>query len=172
MSDMDCETCPSTSPLQVVIPETKEMSLTITEKAKNTLLGVMGDDSESALLVDVLSGGCSGYKYDLQIIEPLEDTEHFGLLIDGIQVWVNMPTDPGMVGSPKEFKLPYNDEAAPEFTSRSSVEIPENKDNSSSTNKKQAKQVLDLGKEKIKVYDETMGSVNEDSLKKLRNQVK
>ena len=88
MSDMDCEACPSTSPLQVVIPETKEMSLTITEKAKNTLLGVMGDDSESALLVDVLSGGCSGYKYDLQIIEPLEDTEHFGLLIDGIQVYV------------------------------------------------------------------------------------
>ena len=64
------------------------MSLTITEKAKNTLLGVMGDDSESALLVDVLSGGCSGYKYDLQIIEPLEDSEHFGLLIDGIQVYV------------------------------------------------------------------------------------
>jgi len=88
MSDMDCETCPSTSPLQVVIPEMKEMSLTITEKAKNTLLGVMGDDSESALLVDVLSGGCSGYKYDLQIIEPLEGTEHFGLLIDGIQVFV------------------------------------------------------------------------------------
>ncbi|MAO69970.1 MAG: hypothetical protein CL983_02680 [Euryarchaeota archaeon] len=88
MSDMDCEACPSTSPLQVVIPETKEMTLTITEKAKNTLLGVMGDDSESALLVDVLSGGCSGYKYDLQIIEPLEDSEHFGLLIDGIQVYV------------------------------------------------------------------------------------
>ena len=69
MSDMDCEACPSTSPLQVVIPETKEMSLTITEKAKNTLLGVMGDDSESALLVDVLSGGCSGYMYDLQIVD-------------------------------------------------------------------------------------------------------
>ena len=88
MSDIDCEACPSTSPLQVVIPETKEMTLTITEKAKKTLLGVMGEDSESALLVDVLSGGCSGYKYDLQIIEPLEGSEHFGLLIDGIQVYV------------------------------------------------------------------------------------
>ncbi len=85
---MDCEACPSTSPLQVVIPESKEMTLTITEKAKNILFGVMGDDSESALLVDVLSGGCSGYKYDLQIIEPLDDTIHFGLVIDGIQVFV------------------------------------------------------------------------------------
>ena len=64
------------------------MTLTITEKAKNILFGVMGDDSESALLVDVLSGGCSGYKYDLQIIEPLDDTIHFGLVIDGIQVFV------------------------------------------------------------------------------------
>ena len=88
MSDMDCEACPSTSPLQVVIPESKEMTLTITEKAKNILFGVMGDDSESALLVDVLSGGCSGYKYDLQIIEPLDGTSHFGLVIDGIQVFV------------------------------------------------------------------------------------
>lgn len=88
MSDMDCEACPSTSPLQVVIPESKEMTLTITEKAKNILFGVMGEDSESALLVDVLSGGCSGYKYDLQIIEPLDDTSHFGLVIDGIQVFV------------------------------------------------------------------------------------
>ena len=88
MSDMDCEACPSTSPLQVVIPESKEMTLTITEKAKNILFGVMGEDSESALLVDVLSGGCSGYKYDLQIIEPLDGTSHFGLVIDGIQVFV------------------------------------------------------------------------------------
>ena len=61
MSDMDCEACPSTSPLQVVIPESKEMTMTITEKARKVLLDVMGDDSDSALLVDVLSGGCSGY---------------------------------------------------------------------------------------------------------------
>lgn len=88
MSDMDCEACPSTSPLQVVIPESKEMTLTITEKAKNILLGVMGDDSESALLVDVLSGGCSGYKYDLQIIEAMDNSEHFGMFIDGIHVFV------------------------------------------------------------------------------------
>ena len=92
MSDMDCEACPSTSPLQVVIPESKEMTLTITEKAKNILFGVMGDDSESALLVDVLSGGCSGYKYDLQIIEPLDGTSHFGLVIEGIQVFVPKTT--------------------------------------------------------------------------------
>ena len=88
MSDMDCEACPSTSPLQVVIPESKEMTLTITEKAKKVLLDVMGDNSDSALLVDVLSGGCSGYKYDLQIIEQVDDSSHFNLFVDDIQVFV------------------------------------------------------------------------------------
>ena len=52
------------------------------------------------------------------------------------------------------------------------VEISENEENSSKENNKKAKQVLNLGKEKIKVYDESMGSVNEASLKKLRDQVK
>ncbi len=88
MSEMDCETCPSTSPLQVVIPETKEISLTLTQKAKNMLIDVMGDDSDSALLVDVLSGGCSGYKYDLQIIESVDGDEHFELFVDDIHVYV------------------------------------------------------------------------------------
>ena len=88
MSEMDCDTCPSTSPLQVVIPEIKEISLTLTQKAKNMLIGVMGEDSDSALLVDVLSGGCSGYKYDLQIIEPVEGDEHFEFFVDGIHVYV------------------------------------------------------------------------------------
>jgi hypothetical protein len=52
------------------------------------------------------------------------------------------------------------------------VEISENEENSSTKKDKKAKQVLNLGKEKIKVYDESMGSVNEASLKKLRDQVK
>ena len=88
MSDMDCEACPSTSPLQVVKPEIKDIELSLTEKARGMLIGVMGEDSDSALLVDVLSGGCSGYKYDLQIVEPVNGDEHFELYVDGIHVYV------------------------------------------------------------------------------------
>ena len=88
MSDMDCETCPSTSPLQVVVPEVKEISLTLTQKAQKMLFDVMGEDSNSALLVDVLSGGCSGYKYDLQIIEPVSGDEHLELIQSGIHIFV------------------------------------------------------------------------------------
>ena len=88
MSEMDCEACPSTSPLQVVIPEKIELTLTLTEKARNMLISAMGEESENALLVDVLSGGCSGYKYDLQIIEPVNDEKHVELFIDGIHIFV------------------------------------------------------------------------------------
>jgi iron-sulfur cluster assembly protein len=88
MSDMECEACPSTSPLQVVKPEIKDIELSLTEKARGMLIGAMGEDSDSALLVDVLSGGCSGYKYDLQIVEPVTGDEHFELYVDGIHVYV------------------------------------------------------------------------------------
>ncbi|RAH13645.1 MAG: iron-sulfur cluster assembly accessory protein [Methanobacteriota archaeon] len=88
MADVDCGTCPSTSPLQVVTPEIKDITLTLTDKAQKMLFDVMGSDSNSALLVDVLSGGCSGYKYDLQIIEPVNGEEHFELMYGGIQIFV------------------------------------------------------------------------------------
>ena len=87
-TDIDCDACPSTSPLQVIIPEINEVALSLTEKARSMLIGAMGDNSDSALLVDVLSGGCSGYKYDLQIVEPLSDEEHIELFLDGIHVFV------------------------------------------------------------------------------------
>ena len=88
MSDTDCEACPSTSPLQIVIPENIEITLSLTDKARGMLMGAIGDNSDSALLVDVLSGGCSGYKYDLQIIEPVSGDEYIELFLDGIHVFV------------------------------------------------------------------------------------
>ena len=46
-----------------------------------------GDDRSHALLVGVLSGGCSGYMYDLQRVESTEqDCQE--LVIDGIRVLV------------------------------------------------------------------------------------
>ena len=46
-----------------------------------------GDDRSMALLVGVLSGGCSGYMYDLQIVESTDidcqelDVEGFRILV-------------------------------------------------------------------------------------------
>ena len=69
---MDCNTCDTAPTILINAPEVVEVSLTITEKAKEMLEGAFGDDRSHGLLVGVLSGGCSGYMYDLQIVESTE----------------------------------------------------------------------------------------------------
>ena len=69
---MDCGTCESASPVVVETPAVVNVELTITENAHSMLDQAFGDDRSMALLVGVLSGGCSGYMYDLQIVENTE----------------------------------------------------------------------------------------------------
>ena len=69
---MDCGTCETAGPVLVQQPEIVEVQLTITENAVNMLSQAFGDDRSMGLLVGVLSGGCSGYMYDLQIVEETE----------------------------------------------------------------------------------------------------
>jgi iron-sulfur cluster assembly protein len=58
----------------VVKPDVVEVSLTISDNAQAMLADAFGDDRSMALLVGVLSGGCSGYMYDLQIIEETDQS--------------------------------------------------------------------------------------------------
>ena len=69
---MDCGTCESASPVVVQTLEVVNVDLTITENAHSMLDQAFGEDRSMALLVGVLSGGCSGYMYDLQIVEDTE----------------------------------------------------------------------------------------------------
>ena len=62
------------------------VDLTITEKAHTMLTDAFGNDNDMALLLGVLSGGCSGFMYDLQIVEGAENCQE--LTIDGIKVLV------------------------------------------------------------------------------------
>ena len=84
---MDCGTCDTVSPVQMVTPEIIDVVLTISESAKNMLSEAFGDDRSHALLVGVLSGGCSGYMYDLQIVETT-DQDCQEIAIDGFRVLV------------------------------------------------------------------------------------
>ena len=88
MDGADCGTCSDTSSLQVVVPENKSIDLTISDKAQHMLKGAMAGNEGSGLLVNILSGGCSGYKYDLQIIEPPADDSYVIMDVDGICVFV------------------------------------------------------------------------------------
>ena len=84
---MDCGTCETAGPIQVVQPDVVDVSLTISDKAQTMLLDAFGDDSSMALLVGVLSGGCSGYMYDLQIVEETDQSCQ-EINIDGFRVLV------------------------------------------------------------------------------------
>ena len=68
---MDCGTCEISNPITLETPKVVKVDLTITDSAQTMLAeaGLGHDDEDMALLIGVLSGGCSGYTYDLQIIE-------------------------------------------------------------------------------------------------------
>ncbi len=84
---MDCGTCETASPLELHKPEVVSVDLTISNNAVQMLGDAFGDDRSMALLVGVLSGGCSGYMYDLQIVEST-DIDCQELNIDGFRILV------------------------------------------------------------------------------------
>tara|TARA_Y100000588_G_C14034576_1_gene830164 strand:+ start:425 stop:811 length:387 start_codon:yes stop_codon:yes gene_type:complete len=86
MSEVDCGTCPSTSVITEIPAVTVQASLTISEKAHSMLTQAIGD-SEVSLLVNVLNGGCSGFTYDLQLVEET-DLDCQALEVSGISVLV------------------------------------------------------------------------------------
>ena len=84
---MDCNTCDTAPAVVINKPEVVQVALTISDKAKEMLGSAFGDDRSHALLVGVLSGGCSGYMYDLQIVEST-DQDCQELKVDGFRVLV------------------------------------------------------------------------------------
>lgn len=87
MVNMDCGSCDSASPISLQQPEVMTVELTITERAQTVLTEAFGDDHDTALLVGVLSGGCSGYMYDLAIVEGVEpDCQE--LVVSGFRILV------------------------------------------------------------------------------------
>ena len=69
---MDCGPCNVATVVDVHQPDPVQATVYITEAATKMLSEVMG--CKDALLVGVLSGGCSGYMYDLQIVEQERDS--------------------------------------------------------------------------------------------------
>ncbi|RCH73439.1 MAG: iron-sulfur cluster assembly accessory protein [Candidatus Poseidoniales archaeon] len=58
--------------------EVVEATLDATESAKEAMIGAMGSDTEThVLMVSVEAGGCSGHMYDMQIIERPNDLAAF-----------------------------------------------------------------------------------------------
>lgn len=89
MSDADCGTCPSASPIDEIASTSDERvvaMVTLTPKAHTMLTQALGD-SEASLLVNVLNGGCTGFMYDLQLVEDSEEKCQ-ELEVDGISIMI------------------------------------------------------------------------------------
>ena len=84
---MDCNTCDTAPAIVLNKPEVVNVTLTITTKAKEMLDSAFDGDMSHALLVGVNSGGCSGYMYDLQIVETTT-TDVQELEVEGFRVLV------------------------------------------------------------------------------------
>ena len=84
---MDCGTCETAVPLELHKPDVVNVNITISPSAVKMLGDAFGDDRSMALLVGVLSGGCSGYMYDLQIVEST-DVDCQELNIEGFRILV------------------------------------------------------------------------------------
>ena len=84
---MDCGTCETAGPLELHKPEVVNVDLSISSNAVKMLGDAFGDDRSMALLVGVLSGGCSGYMYDLQIVEST-DIDCQELNVEGFRILV------------------------------------------------------------------------------------
>ncbi|HIF16678.1 MAG TPA: iron-sulfur cluster assembly accessory protein [Candidatus Poseidoniales archaeon] len=84
---MDCGTCPSSEAVTIEVPKAVQCNVSMSESAVKMLSDAFGEDRTSALLVGVLSGGCSGYMYDLQIVEEtdVDCQEH---MIEGFRVLI------------------------------------------------------------------------------------
>ena len=83
---MDCGTCESVNSITLQQPQVVPVNLTITDRAQSMLEEAFSEDENMALLIGVLSGGCSGFMYDLHIVEYAENCQE--LMIGGIKVLV------------------------------------------------------------------------------------
>ena len=82
---MDCGTCEVATVVEVHQPDPVLATVSVTDAATQMLSEVMG--CKDALLVGVLSGGCSGYMYDLQIVENA-DGDYQEIEIQGLRILI------------------------------------------------------------------------------------
>ena len=90
-----------------VVSETEvvDVKLNFTDKAIHALKQNMnGDESTHVLVISAQSGGCSGYLYDMKIVEKPEDEGFQQISIDGIKVFVHNKDSSMLNGIQIDFK--------------------------------------------------------------------
>jgi iron-sulfur cluster assembly protein len=85
--------------------EVVDAHIDFTETAKKAINDAMsGDEGSHVLVISAQSGGCSGYLYDMKIIEDPENDDFQRLEIDGISVLVHKKDSLLLTGITVDFK--------------------------------------------------------------------
>ncbi|MBJ24127.1 MAG: hypothetical protein CMB64_05590 [Euryarchaeota archaeon] len=77
--------------LPIITPtEIIQVSIDATDSARKAMITAMGKDHDSKVIViSVDSGGCSGYMYDMKIIDDPKDDSYQAINFDGIKVLIH-----------------------------------------------------------------------------------
>jgi len=85
--------------------EVVDAHIEFTETAKKAIIDAMsGDGGSHVLVISAQSGGCSGYLYDMKIIEDPENDDFQRLEIDGISVLVHKKDSLLLTGITVDYK--------------------------------------------------------------------
>ena len=90
-----------------VVSETEviDVKLNFSDKAVQALkMNMNGDEDTHVLVISAQSGGCSGYLYDMKIIERPEEKGFQQISIDGINVFVHNKDSTLLNGIQIDFK--------------------------------------------------------------------
>lgn len=80
-----------------------DVNISVSERAANRIREIMaGEAGQNALRVSVLGGGCSGFRYDFEIVDKTNDDD---LIIEkaGARVAIDPVSIPYMAGSQIDF---------------------------------------------------------------------
>ena len=95
-------TLPVVSEVEVV-----DVSIDMTDAARSALSASMGGDEDThVLLISAQSGGCSGYMYDMAIVEAPETSGFQIIEIDKIRVFIHNKDSVMLNGIRVDYKTP------------------------------------------------------------------
>ncbi len=72
------------------VSDVVEVAIEVSDAAKTALVGAIGDERNShVVIISAKAGGCSGYLYDMVIVERPDDTEFQTLDVDGVTLMIH-----------------------------------------------------------------------------------
>ncbi len=87
------------------VSEVVNVGIDVSDAAKTALLAAIGSDIEShVVIISAKAGGCSGYLYDMVIVERPEDSEFQSINVEGVSILIHNKDSALLNGLRLDFK--------------------------------------------------------------------